>query len=347
MSMQKNKPSDYDVSGWEDFYRANPGMHRSVGADGEGEGEGAGDKEGEGEGAGTSDTNWRTPFAGGDDKRATQLERFTTAADFGEAYFKAQSRLTDGDMLKPLPDDASDDDLKAFREQQGIPLEAKGYLDDLPEGLVIGEDDMPFMVDMVEKTYDLNMSKPQMHGLIKWYNDFTEKADADQHDGDEKMRMETEDYFRGEWGSEYRKNTKLINARIEGQFGMDAEAFLNARTPEGAPLLADPGVLKGLINMSREINPSGELVQNNANIQSSMEDELAGLKKDMRDDRAAWNKSPEKHERFQILVTAINKQKERSISPSLSLRGRCHERVSRGIRRRRQRMGFTGRMESP
>jgi len=308
--MQKNRPSDYDIKGWQDFYRANPGLHRSVGADGEGEGE----SEEKGEGEGTGDENWRTPFAGGDDKRATQLERFTTAADFGEAYFKAQARLTDGDLLKPLADDANDDDVKAFREQQGIPLEAKAYLDDLPDGLVIGEDDMPFMVDMVEKTHDLNMSKPQMHGLIKWYNEFTETADAARHDNDEKLRMETEDVFRTEWGSEYRKNTNLIYSLIEKEFGMDAAAFLNSRTPEGVPILADAGLLRGLIGMSREINPGGELVENNENVMSSMTEELAGLKKEMRDDRKLWNESPEKHERFQILVNAINKQKERSMA---------------------------------
>ena len=317
MSTQTNKPSDYDVKGWHEWYKNNPGFRRSVGADSPGEGDDAGKGDSESsnndDGGGEGD-NWRTPFAGGDDKQATQLERFTTPADFGKAYFGLQSRVTSGDVLKPLPDDATEDDLKAFREQQGIPLEAKGYLDDLPDGLVIGEDDMPFMVDMVEKTYDLNMSKPQMHGLIKWYNEFTEGADAARHENDEKLRMETEDLFRKDWGSEYRKNTNLINALIEGQFGMDAKAFLDARTPEGAPLLADAGVLKGLINMSRQINPSGELVENNANVMTSMEDELDVLKKFMRDDRTAWNASPEKAERFQILVTAIAKQKERAMA---------------------------------
>ncbi len=314
MSTQKNRPSDYDVQGWAEFYKQHPGFHRSVGADGDGDGDGGGDGDGDGDGGGGGDENWRTPFAGGDDKQATQLERFTTAADFGKAYFGLQARVSAGDVLKPLPDDATDDDLKAFREQQGIPLEAKAYLDDLPEGLVIGEDDMPFMVDMVEKTYDLNMSKPQMHGLIKWYNDFTESADAARHDNDETLRVASEDEFRDEWGSEYRKNVNLINSLIEGQFGMDAESFLSARTKEGTLLLADAGVLRGLINMSREINPGGELVENNENIMQSMEEELSGLKKLMREDRKAWNDSPEKAERFQILVNAINKQKERSMA---------------------------------
>lgn len=259
--------------------------------------------------------NWRTPFAGTDPKRAQAMERFTTPNDFAESYFKAQERIRSGDVLKPLPADATEDDIKSYREQQGIPLDPKEYLSNLPDGLVIGEVDLPVFEEFATVLHGLHASPAQVHGAIKWYNELEERTLASRHENEEKLKTVSEDTFREEWGSDYRKNTNLINALIDGQFGDGAESVRNAMLSTGNPLMSDSNVLRGLINISRVINPTGVLIDSEIGDQiTSMETELDALKKEMRANIGAWHKNTKGQERFQLLVNAIDVQNKRSQS---------------------------------
>ena len=69
------------------------------------------------------DANWRAPFADGDDKAAKMFERYLTPADLGKSLVEKEALIRASTMLKPLAEDHNDDDLKAYREQQGVPAQ--------------------------------------------------------------------------------------------------------------------------------------------------------------------------------------------------------------------------------
>lgn len=318
---------DYDVEGWLQFYSENPGYRRSVGADGDngdggadggandggsGGSGGDGDDGGSDNGGGGGDENWRTAFAVGDDKRAAVLERFTEPKDLGEAFFAAQDRIRSGDLLKPLPEDATEDDVKAYREQQGIPLEPKAYLEELPDGLVIGEDDQPVMLDFATHMHEVNLTPDQMAHAIQWYNKLMEDTDAATHEQHETLKKETEEQLRDEWGNtEYRANMNLMNALIEANFGEQSEAFKNATLGDGTPLLSNPGLVKGLVAMQRVINPAGVIVDGGGDPNQSLDDEIAANIKMMSEDRAAWNADAARQKRhLQLLEARANRDKK-------------------------------------
>ena len=91
---------------------------------------------------GLKSADWRDAIAGDDPKFKSKLDRYSEPGDFGSSYREMEQKLRAGQMQPTLKEDATDEEIKEFRRQNGIPLEAEGYLKDLPEGLVIGEDDV-------------------------------------------------------------------------------------------------------------------------------------------------------------------------------------------------------------
>ena len=248
--------------------------------------------------------NWRDGFAGEDDKFKSELERFNTPADMGKAYREARATISSG-ALKQAPDEnATPEDLAAYRQANGIPLEAEGYFKDLPEGLVIGEDDREIFDDFAGAMHEMNVEPTVMHKVIDWYNNFAENQQDAMAELDHGHHQETEDALRQEWGGDYRANINLVGALIETTFGEEnASAILNARDGDGRALMNIPGVLEGLADISRKLNPVNQLApKTGVSAQQTLDDEIKGIEDHMRKDREAYNKDEKMQSRYRDLL---------------------------------------------
>lgn len=235
--------------------------------------------------------NWRDDFAGDDDKFKSTLERFSTPADMGTAYREAQGLIRSGQGRTPPAEGADDADVKAWREANGIPLEAVGYMDNLPDGLVIGEEDREIMGDFMGVLHGMNVPPNVGHAVIDWYNQFTEQAQDDLAEADSTHHQETEDQLRQGWGGDYRANINLIGALLDSTFGDEGkEVILNARDPDGRAIMNIPGVLESLAELSRKVNPVAQLAPSGGDPAQTLNDEIGQLEKYMRDDRPSYNK---------------------------------------------------------
>jgi hypothetical protein len=233
--------------------------------------------------------NWRDEYAGDDDKFKSTLERFNTPADMGAAYREAQaSRRSQHQAPGP---DASEADVAAFREANNLPAEAAGYMDDLPDGLVVGEEDREIMADFMGVLHNLHAPREFAHAAIGWYNEFAESQQDQLAEMDASHHQETEDQLRQTWGGDYRANINLIGSLIESTFGADhKDAILNARDPDGVAIMNIPGVLEGLAEVARKINPIAQIEAQGGDPSQTLNEEIAELEKYMKDDRAAYNK---------------------------------------------------------
>lgn len=232
--------------------------------------------------------NWRDEFAGDDDKFKSTLERFSTPEDMGKAYREAQASRR-SQHQSPGPD-ASDADMLAFRQANNLPAEAAGYMDDLPDGLVIGEEDREIMGDFMGVLHGMHVPREVGHAVIDWYNQFAEGQQDALAESDSEHHQETEDALRQTWGGDYRTNINLVGSLIESTFGADyKEVILNARDPEGRAIMNIPGVLEGLAVLSRKVNPIAQLAEPGGDAQQNLSTEIAELEKYMRDDRKAYN----------------------------------------------------------
>jgi hypothetical protein len=247
--------------------------------------------------------NWRDAFAGEDDKFKSQLERYSTPEDMGKAFREQRATISSGSLKQSPDENATPEDLAAFRAANNIPAESSGYLDNLPEGLVLGDDDKEIFEDFAGAMHEMNVEPSVMHKVIDWYNGFAEDQQDAMAEMDNGHHQETEESLRTEWGTDYRANINLIGSLIETTFSEEnASAILNARGDDGRALMNIPGVLEGLASISRKINPVGQLAPSTGGTpQETLEGEIAAIEKFMKDDRKAYNKDEKQQARLREL----------------------------------------------
>lgn len=260
--------------------------------------------------------DWRAPFLGEepDDATTNTLKRYATPADFGKAHMEARSQLAKGFEKPSLPENATDDDKKAFRESLGIPVEAKGYLENLPDDLVIGEEDAPIVEGFLETLHEANADPAVAHTAIRWYNDFVEKEQEAMADLDNTQFKETEDALREAWGNEYRANVNIVGALLGSTFGDEAADILrNARGPDGRALMNNPEIMAGLAQMARTVDPLVTIIPNDTKDSAqALNDEIASIEKFMKEKRSEYNKDENMQARLRELYDIRTKHQAAS-----------------------------------
>lgn len=236
--------------------------------------------------------DWRSEAAGDDDKFKSQLERFDSIGAFANSFREAQQKISSGQLRDELPANATDDQIKNYREANGVPLEAGGYLENLPDGLVLGEEDKEIFASFAESLHNINASPAIAHAALSWYNDFSEMQQDALAESDHVHHVETEDALRQEWGTDYRTNINITQAWLEKNLDGDTRDFLlNSRGPDGRALMNNTGILNMLANVARqEMHPMSIPGQTGSDPIKATDDRIAEIEKFMREDRAAYNK---------------------------------------------------------
>ncbi len=256
--------------------------------------------------------DWRKQMVGEDDKELKQAERYASPKDIWKKARELERRLSSGELLKPLPDNASPEQIAESRAARGIPDQPAAYLEKLPNGLVIGEDDKPIFESLVKKLHEGNADPKTVHGIVEWYNNFREESLAEQAEADKSHRTETEDALRTEWGADYRANVNHVKAFLETAPEGIADRIANARDGEERALLNDPKVVQWLAQIAREINPIHTIVPGTSgNDAQTVDGEIEKIEKLMRTNRVEYNRDNKMQERYRNLIDARIKIQQR------------------------------------
>lgn len=287
------------------------------GSGGEGDagaGAGAADDKGGKKDPGWNET-WRQDYAGKDEKLLKRLERYASPKAALDALIAAQNKISSGEVKHSLPDKPTAEELTEYRKEHGIPDKPEGYLENLPNGLVIGDEDKPLFESFVKGLHDLNSDPKIAAYAVKWYNDFRETEITKQAERDEVNKSATEDALRAEWGNDYRTNVNSIHGLLDAAQPEVAEAVLNARMADGTALLNNPQVMRWLTSVAREINPVHSIVPGSGSgtgAMGSISEEIGRLEKYMKDERPKYNKDTKAQERLRELYDARGKLSARS-----------------------------------
>lgn len=247
--------------------------------------------------------DWRRGLAGDDDKYYAELQRFKAPLDYGNSFREAQQTIRAGNLKAALKDDATEEDVQAYREANGIPLEVDGYFKDLPDGLVVGENDQEIFNDFAGSMHEMNVEAGVIHKVIEWYSGFSEQQQDAQLEADGVDLDEATNSLRESWGADYRANINLVGGLLESTFGSEAkEQLLNGRFQDGRAFMNDPNILKGLSEIARKLNPVHQLVTAGNDATSTLNDEISDIEKVMREDRTTYNKDLKMQERYRQLL---------------------------------------------
>lgn len=239
-------------------------------------------------------SDWREKLAGEDKKLLSTLKRFASPKTFSDSYFAMKHKLSSGEYLKALPENASEEDLAEYRKTLGIPETPEGYdLTALPEGLSITEADKPAVADYLKQAHALNLTEAQVKQNVAWYLQNREAEQAALQQRNEQRKDETMNALRAEWGNEFRPNLNAMNGYLD-TLGADAkQALLSARDADGTMLLNNPAVVKALAQTARDLNPAATVVSaTGANAAGAIADEIASISKMMGDYNSDYWRGP-------------------------------------------------------
>lgn len=248
----------------------------------------------------SGETDWRKTIAGEDEKTLKALNRFTKPEDFGKAYLSAADRIRAGDVLKPLPENPTEDDIKAYREQQGIPAESKDYFEKMPEGLVVAEDDQEFFNSLADALHGLHARPEQVHGIVKWYYDAERAADEALKEKDKTDSDGVAESLRDEWGADYRANINVAKAFLSELPDAAKERFLASRTAEGTLLFNDADIVKFMVGRGRALNPAAAIMPAGQANDKDVDAEYEAIRSKL--GTTEYIKNPEMQARYRKLI---------------------------------------------
>lgn len=202
--------------------------------------------------------DWRRKLAGEDENDLKTLGRFSTEKDLWNAYKNLRGKVSSGELKAPLAKDATPEQIKEYREANGIPEAPEKYLEAMPDGVDFGDQDREAMVPFLKEMHDMNAPKEYVQAAMKAYHNSVLQQNEKIRENDAAMKAATEDELRTEWGPDYRGNISAVNNLMDAHFPAEVKAALmNARDHEMKPLLFNKGFLQAMAQLGRELNPVG------------------------------------------------------------------------------------------
>ncbi len=252
--------------------------------------------------------NWRDLMAGGDEKFRKQLERVSSPLDVAKNYRSLELRK--GETFTKLKPDATPEEVTQYRKDKGIPETFDKYDTNLPDGMVFGEADKPFLDKYLTEMHAKNASPEAVKAGLVAYHKIIEEQATQYVQRDLTDKSGFEDTMRAEWGAEYRSNINMISNFLGSAPETVKDMVLNGRDGKGKALMNQPDFVRWMNGLVREINPAAALVPSNAqNNEVSVQkrlDEIAEYRK-ANLNNGKWHKNDSLREEERSLLDAKEK----------------------------------------
>jgi len=247
-------------------------------------------------------------------KQLNLLQRLADPKAMFQKLLHQDKMISSGQLKKPLPENPSPEEIAAYRTENGIPESHDKYDLTLSDGMMIGEADKPIVDSVLKALHDANAPQSLVTTMLNTYfaNQVEQIAQRDTMDND--FKAETTAALRAEWGGDYTPNLNSIVNLIAQAPQESQDLIKNARMPDGRPLMSDPGTLRWLATLSRQINPIPTMVPGASNPSMAIADELTKLKDMMGDQKSEYWKGPNANanqKRYRELLEAQERYKTR------------------------------------
>lgn len=253
---------------------------------------------------------WRTEFAAGDEKVAKQLERYATPADVWKKARSLEQQLSSGEYKRttPFPEKGTAEEQNAWRKEQGIPESPDKYEIKL-DGITIGEADKPGIDAYLKYAHAANLAPDAVNKNLKWFFEAREQGMKAGQEATAKVKQETEDALRGEWGADYRRNVDIIDGFLTET--LEDESM---RKDMGEAWKVNPVFAKWMVGVARMLNPTSTVLPGaGGNQAQALSDEIASLRKMMGDKNSAYWQGADaakNQERYRALLAAQDRVKK-------------------------------------
>jgi len=289
------------------------GAQGAAGDSGKGAGDGkAADKDG------YWPADWRANIAGTDEKLAARLSRYSSPKDVANALASMQAKISAGELRSTLPKNATEDQVKAWRIENGIPDSPDKYDLKLAGGLVVGAEDKPLIDNLLKSLHAVNANSGVASQVVNFYYEQKEAEEANRHQADKEAAAKASDAMHAEWGPEFRPNMNMVENLLSSAPAGVGDLIKFGRLSDGTPIMAHPEAIRWLNTLAREINPVTTLIPNaGANISGAIEDEIKkhegnmGAPKGSKEYKAYWE-DEKAQARYRDLLDARERAKKKA-----------------------------------
>lgn len=239
-------------------------------------------------------------------KLAKRLERYSSFEDMAKGFFDAQDKLRSGAAKSSRPaDGASDDEIREWREANGIPESADKYELDLGEAVQLSEEDQSVIDNILPSAHELGISNDAMSKISAKFFEARAMSAQKMSDQDNVDVQQTEQTLKSKWGSDFSRNKNILVASL-GEMPEDLrETVRNARGPDGRGLMNNPAFAQHMVDLYRKANPTVALVPNgDGDPIGTVNDEIKRIEKTMRDDPDSYYKDNALQDRYRQLLVA-------------------------------------------
>jgi hypothetical protein len=259
-------------------------------------------------GGGADDKDWRAEWAGEDADVLKFLGRYQSPAAAMKEFKKTHGDLRSGKFIKPIDENSTDEEKAAWAKANGVPDKPEAYLESLPDGLVIGDDDKPAVDTFIKEMHAAGAPKGVVDAALKAYYDIVDEQMGAQAEANGAAKQATDDALREEWGADYRRNLNVLKGALDSMPTGVGEALTGAVGGDGVQILNNAEVVKWLMGITLEQNPLATVVPNaGANQASAIGEEIAKIEAFMRSNRKAYNADATMQARYRELIGAREK----------------------------------------
>lgn len=252
--------------------------------------------------------DWRQRMAGNDEKALERLKRFPDVGAIFKSYRELETKLSSGQVKTSLPENASEEQVAAYRKENGIPETASDYEFALADGVVIGEDDTPAVSKMLDVMHKANTPTGVVQAVINGYFQMRNEQVAQASEAQRTTKLETEELLRSDWGGNYLSNIATVRNFLAGAPEGFADQIMTARLPNGNTLGNDYNAIKWLSQVALELNPASTVVPTTAgNQMETIDSKINEYQALMSKNIDAWHKNTAAKADYQKLLAAKEK----------------------------------------
>lgn len=237
----------------------------------------------------------RTKVANGDDKLLGILSRYGTLDEALKAGVEAKRKLDAHRGSKPLTAESTPEEIKAYREANGIPENAKDYKIELADGLVLGEEHKELADAFMQIAHENNLPPGVVNKLISWNLKESERVMGEMVAQDKLLQQQTTQTLRSKdgWGHEYDLNVNRINALLDqGPPGLK-DQIIGGRLADGSLIGNNLDAMQWLDSIARKEMPLATITPTFGKTQlETAQSELASLQGLMGDPNSEYWKGP-------------------------------------------------------
>jgi len=249
--------------------------------------------------------DWREKYSG-DEKLSKWLGRFKNEEDMVRSAFEAQRKISSGVVKTPPGEDATPEEVAAWRIENGLPDKPEGYETELADGLIYGEEDKPIIDGFHDVAMSANLTIEQAKAVKEWYARERLNFNAAITQQSDKQLGETRTALQTEYGADYKAHINNLDTYLKTGASEAEKIIAKAISEDGLPLMNNPAIAKMLIENAHKYNPVSTITPGTGNSSPSGKDARIKEIEDLWSDpkkRDAYYKNEELQAEYRKLIS--------------------------------------------